>query len=137
MPHPLDAASPELLHSLAFVFLACSKLPDGDVDIAEQGAIVSRLLTWLTVGDEEVATEALKKTVASFQTLPSTDEILRQLVGHAEFLGQHLTPEQCQKVITDLIAIVEADGVVLASESDFVLATARSLGVDVKSMSTL
>ena len=137
MPHPLDAASPELLHSLAFVFLACSKLPDGDVDVAEQGAIVSRLLTWLSVGDEDAATEALKKAVSAYQTIPSTDEVLRQLVGHAEFLGQHLTPEQCQKVVTDLIAIVEADGVVLVSESDFVLATARSLGVDIKSMAAL
>ncbi len=128
----VDAPAPATLHSLAFVYLACSQLPDGEVATSEMGAIVSRMLAWTSVGDEQIATDALKSAVASYQACDGADEELRQLVQHAEYLRMHLTPEQCQQVISDLITIVEADHKVLASESDFVLAAAKSLGVDVK-----
>ncbi len=124
--------APEVLHALAFVYLACSQLPDGEVATSERGTIVSRMLAWTPVDDEGTATDALKQAVTSFQSCPDTAAQLRQLVHHADFLHGHLTPEQCQQVISDLIAIVEADNKVLASESNFVVAAAKSLGVDVR-----
>ncbi|MCA9715973.1 MAG: TerB family tellurite resistance protein [Myxococcales bacterium] len=118
------------LGAIAFVFLACSELTDCDLSSAEMGAIVSRIHTWLPVGDEPAVERALRAAVAEYEALETAEARLDQLGAHAARLRARLNHEQRTRIITDLITIAEADGRVLDAERGFIEAAARTFEVD-------
>ena len=118
------------LGAIAFVFLACSELTDRELAPEEMGAIVSRIHTWLPVGDEPAVESALRAAVEEYERLATSEARLTRLGHHAERLKARLNLDQRTHIITDLIAIAEADGRVLESESGFIESAARTLGVE-------
>ncbi len=118
------------LGAIAFVFLACSELTDRELAPEEMGAIVSRIHTWLPVGDEPSVERALRAAVDDYESLGTSEARLQRLGRHAARLTRRLNLEQRTHIITDLIAIAEADGRVLESESGFIESAARTFGVE-------
>jgi uncharacterized tellurite resistance protein B-like protein len=120
------------LTAIAFIFLACGELTDHELATEEMGAIVSRIYTWLPIGDEAAVERALRCAVKEYELLGDSASRLKRLGEHARLLHVRLDHDQRTRVITDLISIAEADGRVLPEERSFIRAAAQTFEIELE-----
>jgi uncharacterized tellurite resistance protein B-like protein len=111
------AAQPQVLESLAFLYLAFGHSTDGNLAPEEMRTLAGKLLEWdpsRSLGD---IGEMLKGTVAAYKG--AGDKVGRARQIAAELRGQ-LDAAQLSKVVADLEAIAQADGYVTDEEQAFI-----------------
>lgn len=120
----------EVLKAIAFIYLACSHLVDTNLTDEEKQVLVTRLHHWIPIGDEELAMTALEDAIAIYQQRATIPDRLTELHTMADILKGNLDPSQLSDVVYDLIRIARADGNVSAAETNFIIATARTFGLE-------
>lgn len=112
------------------LYLACAKLTDGDLDPGEAKTIVERARARVPELTPSYADSVVAEVAKDLAELPDTQTRLRRVVLSAERIAEGLSAEQQRAVVQDLIEISEADGHTSAEERDFVVAAARTFGVE-------
>lgn len=120
------------LAAIAFVFVACAKLADGEFDDAELVRLVERVAGWAPGASRAELRAALGRAVELLTAAPD-DRARHELVAAStRSLAERLPAEDRERLITELIGLVSVDGRVEPGETDFVLAVAKLLGVQVE-----
>lgn len=117
--------------AIAFLFVACARTADGEFVDAEFVRIVERVGQWMPGASREQLHEVLERAVALYQAAPDDRAVIELVEVTAERLRDLLAPEDRERLVTEMIGLARADGAVDVGETDFVLATARILGVTV------
>ncbi|TPV93412.1 MAG: hypothetical protein B7733_20585 [Myxococcales bacterium FL481] len=127
MTRPLD----DTVVAMAYVLLTCAHGSDGQLDVHEQNAIVERLAGSVEVASAADLEAALPSAVALYSDAGDGPGRARLLEQALERLKQDLSRSSAERLVRDLIEVVDADDVVLSVERDFVLGVANRLGVAV------
>ena len=130
----LSDADAAMLEAVLTLYLACGKLADGDLDPSEMKVIVERTRAQLPEMSPAYADAVLAQVAAEFMALEAEEAKLHKVLLSAERIAEGLDGERQEAIIKDLIAISEADGDVAASEMEFVLAAAKTFGLDLKTV---
>lgn len=117
--------------AIALLYVGCARLGDGEIDAAELTRIVERINQWMPGASEAQLRETLSQAVEQFRAAPDPRAQLALIDAAARRLGTVLVATDRERVVTELIGLAYADGGVDVGETDFVLAVARSLGVEV------
>ncbi|PRQ06753.1 TerB family tellurite resistance protein [Enhygromyxa salina] len=117
--------------AIAFLFVACARTADGELVEAELVRIVERVGQWMPGATREQLHEVLERAVALYQGAPDQRAVFSLVEATAARLRDLLVREDRERLVTELIGLAYADGQVDIGETDFVLATARILGVEV------
>ncbi len=117
--------------AIALIFVACARLGDGELVEAEMTRIVERVGQWMPGASEDELREALAQGVEQFRAGPDATAQLELVRAAASRLAERLAAPDRERIVTELIGLVYADGSVDVGETDFVLAVARTLGVEV------
>ncbi|GEM_PF-2646408 len=132
MLSPMSSWNQSDLASIAFVFVACAKMTDGDLSEVEIVRIVERIAGWMPGASTAELHAVLARAVELFKAAPD-DQARHQLVSAStNALHERMVPEDRERLVTELIALVQVDGRVDDSEANFVFAIAEILGVDVR-----
>ncbi|RME28466.1 MAG: TerB family tellurite resistance protein [Deltaproteobacteria bacterium] len=113
MPEPLlkVPTSWTPLHSVAYLLLGVS-IADGSIDEAEMNA-VRRMVARHGQCSPEEADAAVSLAFAWLQHVlgeQGRDGFLRSLHSHATRLANHYGPPKLRAVVTDMLAVAQADG---------------------------
>lgn len=125
----VEQADSETFDAVVLLYLAASKIPDGDLNAAEATRILEltrKHAKGLTGGYPQ---QVIKDVATKFAEAPDTDAKLSQIVAGAQRLAEHLDPHAKLDLVDDLQSIAEADGVVSSPERTFVEAAAKTLGL--------
>ena len=117
--------------AIAFLFVACARTADGELVEAEVVRIVERISQWMPGATRDQVHDVLEQGVKLLRDAPDARSLAQLVEVTAERLGALLAPEDRERLVTELIGLVQADGEVDQGETDFVLAAARALGVEV------
>ena len=117
--------------AIALIYVACARLGDGELVEAELVRIVERVGQWMPGASEDQLREVIARGIEQFQAAPDERAQLQLVEASAERLHEVLAAQDRERVVTELIGLVQADGAVDVGETDFVLAVARALGVEV------
>ena len=117
--------------AIALIYVACARLGDGELVEAELVRIVERVGQWMPGASEDQLREVIARGIEQFQAAPDERTQLQLVEASAERLHEVLAAQDRERVVTELIGLVQADGAVDVGETDFVLAVARALGVEV------
>lgn len=118
--------------AVLLLYLACAKLTDGDLDPREAETIVKRARAQVPELAPSYADKVLATVAVEFAQLPDIDTRLRRVVLAAERVAEGLSDEAQRAVIEDLIEIADADGETSSAERDFVLAAAKTFGIEIE-----
>ncbi len=118
--------------AVLLLYLACAKLTDGDLDPREAETIVTRARAQVPELAPSYADKVLATVAVEFAQLPDIDTRLRRVVLAAERVAEGLSDEAQRAVIEDLIEIADADGETSSAERDFVLAAAKTFGIEIE-----
>lgn len=116
--------------AVVLLYLSSSRLPDDELGDAEARRILSltrRHTEGLAPGYAE---QVLRDVSARLAAAREPAGRLGLVVGAAEHLRDHLSPEAAAALVDELRSIIRADGQITQSERDFVAAAARTLGVE-------
>lgn len=117
--------------AIAFLYVACARTADGELAEAEVVRIVERIAAWMPGSSREELHEVLARAVALFQAAPDPKALHELVTATASRLHDLLAVEERERLVTELIGLSYADGQVDVGETDFVLAIARILDVEV------
>ena len=117
--------------AIALIYLACARLGDGELVEAELERIVTRIAQWMPGAEQAELRQVLGTAVDQFRAAPDASAQLQLVEAAASRLATVLAAPERERVVTELIGLVQADGAVDVGETDFVLAVARKLGVQV------
>ena len=122
-------APDETLSALAFLYLTFGQTTDGKLTGDEMRELAKKLQDWAPEATLETIGEVLKSTVGEFKTLTTKADRLKRAGEYSTQLKGVLAADQAQRIIDDLRAIANADGMISPDELEFISQTARSLGV--------
>ena len=117
--------------AIALLFVGCARLGDGEIVDAELTRIVERVSQWMPGASEVQLRATLAKAIEQFRAAPGATAQLELVEAAARRLHDLLVPSDRERVVTELIGLAYADGEVSVGETDFVLAVAHELGVEV------
>jgi uncharacterized tellurite resistance protein B-like protein len=117
--------------AIAFLYVACARMADGELSEAEVVRIVERVSAWMPGASTEQIHETLEHAVALFREAPDGRSRQELVEVTAERLHELLAAEERERLVTELIGLVYADGKVDVGETDYVLAVAGILDVEV------
>lgn len=137
MSEILSDADAAMFEAVLTLYLACGRLADGDLDGEEMKVIVDKTRAQLPALSPAYADSVLAEVAREFVALGTEEARLRKVVLSAERIGEGLGREQQESIIKDLISISEADGDVEAGEMEFVLAAAKTFGLEVGTLAGL
>jgi tellurite resistance protein len=129
-----DAA---MFEAVLTLYLACGKLSDGDLDPDEMRVIGERTRAQLPDLSPAYADAVLSQVAREFMSLSEDKAKLHKVVLAAERIAEGLDRLAQEAIVKDLISITEADGDVDAGEAEFVVAVARTFGIDVKTLAEI
>ena len=128
----VDEADSQTFDAVLVLYLACSKLPDGELDEAEARRIL-QLTAKHTAGlAHGYAHRAIADAAAGLSAATSPRAKLDMVVTAAEHLAERLSDEAKRAVLAELESIAAANGQVTDQEREFVAATAMTLGLSVE-----
>jgi hypothetical protein len=137
MSEILSDADAAMFEAVLTLYLACGRLADGDLDAEEMKVIVEKTRAQLPELSPAYADSVLAEVVREFVELGSEEARLRRVVLSAERIGEGLPRPKQEAIIKDLITIIEADGDVEAGEMAFVIAAAKTFGLEVGTLAGL
>jgi hypothetical protein len=118
------AAEPQVLESLAFLYLAFGHSTDGNLAPEEMRALAGKLQEWSPSSELGEIGELLRGTVLAYKD--TSDKLGRARELTRALRGQ-LDAEQLGKVVADLEVIALADGFVTDEEQAFIDETRATL----------
>lgn len=128
----LSDADAAMFEAVLTLYLACGKLTDGDLEPSEMKVIVERARAQLPDMSPAYADTVLASVAQEFMALEQDEARLHKVLLSAERIAEGLGRERQEAIIADLIAITQADGKVGPGEQDFVLAAAKTFGLELK-----
>lgn len=120
------AADPQVLESLAFLYLAFGHGTDGTLTGEEMRSLADKLRTWAPEAELAEIGEVLKASVARYKA--SADKFADARQATTQLRGK-LEGDQLKTILADLQAIAEADGEVSEREREFMAETAKAFGL--------
>lgn len=114
------------VHDLALVYLALAYGTDYELTDKELSRITERLQEWQEgTGPVQETHEVVLEAMSIYLTEHASGE-----VAHAiESLGQTLSEEERERVLTDIVHIAEADGIMLTNERGLISVLASVWGL--------
>ncbi|MCA9651164.1 MAG: TerB family tellurite resistance protein [Myxococcales bacterium] len=123
-------ADSRTFEAVILLYLACSKLPDGDLDEAE----AHRILELTRRHTRELAPSYGERVVAQVSAELAqphdAESRLAKVVEAAELLGRTLSERAKHELVDELTSIVAADGTLSSRERHFVRAVAKTFGLE-------
>jgi uncharacterized tellurite resistance protein B-like protein len=117
--------------AIAFLFVACAKLADDELSESEVVRIVERVAQWMPGATREQLRAELARAIDLFRSAPDRAAQQALVVATAERLRERLAAPERERLVTELIGLSYADGELDVGETDFVLAVAEQLDVEV------
>lgn len=112
-------------HDLALLYLALAYGTDAELTDDELEAITSHLQPWRPDFALPDVQEVVIEAMAVFLEQDGAAEVARSIKSLTEVLSQ----EERERVMEDIVAIAEADGVLLSTERSLINTLARSWGL--------
>ena len=119
------------LVGIGFLFVVCARMADGVLSEEEVVRIVQRMAAWMPGATTEQIHAMLERSVAEYQAPPDDRSRAELVEATARGLRQRLARPERERLMTELIGLTQADGEVDLGETDFVLAIARALDIQV------
>ena len=126
----VDDADSRTFDAVLVLYIACSKLPDDNLDEAQAARILALTEAHTAGLAHGYAERALSDVSKALVEAGSIDAQLAMVVEAAELLGKVLDDEAKRSLVSELQSIAAADGQYTGAEQDFVKAAAKTLGVD-------
>ena len=117
--------------AIAFLFVACARMGDEELHDAELVRLVERVGQWMPGVTQAQLREVLAQAVSLYREAPDRRACEALVHATAERLRDALAREDRERLVTELIGLVYADGTVNVGETDFVMDIARILDVTV------
>lgn len=125
----VDDADSGTFEAVILLYLACSKLTDGDLDDAEAGRILELVREHTPKLAASYGESVVADVAARLAELTEPTALLSAIVDAAEQVSDALSPAAKVGIVEDLESITAADGEVSSAERDFVAAVAKTFGV--------
>ncbi|MEM6989174.1 MAG: TerB family tellurite resistance protein [Myxococcota bacterium] len=125
----VEDASEGTFEAVVMLYVASSKLPDGEISDAEAAqimALIRKHSPGLTEGYGDQVVHDVARDLASATTPQAR---LGKVVAAAERVHARLDAGTKQMIVRELDGITQADGVQSSAERDFVRAAARTFGL--------
>lgn len=126
----VDDADSRTFDAVLVLYIACSKLPDDNLDEAQAARILALTEAHTSGLAHGYAERALSDVSKALVAAGSVDAQLEMVVEAAELLGKVLDDDAKRSLVDELQSIAAADGAYTGAEQDFVKAAAKTLGVD-------
>lgn len=124
-----DGQPDRTIYGLALLYLALSQSTDGSLEQTEVDAMTARIKHWKPdATDVEVGT-VLSRAMEVYRTTANLEQ-RRRAIACATIVKRDLDPSQWPRVVTDLRAISEADGIVSDGEDEVVRAVLSVFGYE-------
>ena len=126
----VEAADAGTFDAVLLLYIACAKLPDGQLDEREAARILQLVRNHtegLAEGYAELAVEDVARTLGQ---ATDVDAQLTLVVDAAERVKRNLDDDVKANLVDELRSIARADGSNNEAELLFVEAVAKTLGVD-------
>lgn len=125
----LDQADSQTFEAVVLLYIASSKLPDGDLADKEAKRVVTLTARHAAELAPGYAEQVVHDVAAGLAASTDIDQRLAKVVKAAEHLATALDDDAKRTLVDELKSIARADGVVTDNESAFVDAAAKTLGV--------
>ncbi|MCA9690806.1 MAG: TerB family tellurite resistance protein [Nannocystaceae bacterium] len=119
----------KILDALCFLYLTFSHATDGELTADEMRTVANKIREWAPNASLEQIGAILKSTVGSYKALPDRVERYRKAAACAGELKDNLSYDSLSRILSDMVAIAGADGVIADEEREFLQATAGTLGI--------
>ncbi len=126
----VDDADSRTFEAVVLLYLASSKLPDGDLDAAEATRILELTRAHTTGLAPHYGTQVVHDVSAALAGAPDDGKRLAMVVEAAERVGATLSVPAKRGLIDELTSITTADGAQSSQERDFVTAVAKTFGLE-------
>ena len=126
----VEAADAGTFDAVLLLYIACAKLPDGQLDEREAARILQLAHAHTEGLAEGYAEQAVEDVSRSLGQAGGPDAQLKLVVDAAERVKRNLDDAVKANLVDELRSIARADGTNNAAELQFVEAVAKTLGVD-------
>lgn len=124
-----DAVSERSLYALALLYLACSQSTDGQLAQTEVDAVTERIQSWSPQTSPAAVGKILAKALEVYNSTLGQAERLERILACAGLVRRDVGEQLLPKVMRDLRAIIEADGLVSEGEDEFMFAVEKAFGL--------
>lgn len=124
-----EAASERSLYALALLYLACSQSTDGELAQTEVDAVTERIQTWSPDTPPAAVGKILAKALEVYNSTLGEADRLQRITACAGLVRRDVGEHALPKVMGDLRAIIEADGLVSEGEDEFMFAVEKAFGL--------
>ncbi len=118
-----------LLYRLGFLFLAFGTVTDGELAPEELEAMAARLKKWISPAHGVSLVEVVEEAGRVYDMHGSDADIRRTAYRYATLIGHTIPLRARCEIITDLVAIAEADNVICQGEISFMSMVMRAFGI--------
>jgi len=125
----IEVGSERSLYALALLYLACSQSTDGELAQTEVDAVTERIQGWSPQTAPAAVGKILAKALEVYQSTLGEAGRLQRITACAGLVRRDVGEELLPKVMADLRAIVEADGLVSEGEDEFMFAVEKAFGL--------
>ena len=126
----VDDADSGTFDAVLMLYIACAKLPDGELDERE-GARILHLARAHSKGlAQHYAEQAVEDVAKQLGQAKDPQAQLKLVVDAAERAARNLDDEAKSDLVAELRSIARSNGRVESAELDFVHAVAKTLGVE-------
>lgn len=126
-----DSVSERSLYALALLYLACSQSTDGVLAQTEVDAVTERIQRWSPQTPPALIGKILSKALEVYNSTLGDADRLERISACAGLVRRDVGEGLLPKVMRDLRAIVEADGLVSEGEDEFMFAVEKAFGLSV------
>lgn len=114
----MSAPDDRALYALALLYLVCSHATDGNLSQAEVDAVTQRIAGWLPDAPPADVHRVLARALEVYKSIDDEADRRRQARACATIVKRDLGADLLPRVVGDLRAIVEADGLVSEGEDE-------------------
>lgn len=125
----VEDANSQTFEAVVLLYVAASKLPDGDLDDSEAARILALTGKHTEGLSGAYAERVVADAAAALAAESEPSQRLAKVVAAAEHIAQTLSQSAKAELVDELQSIVDADGVETSQERAFVDAAARTFGV--------
>jgi hypothetical protein len=125
----MEATSERSLYALSLLYLACSQSTDGELAQTEVDAVTERIQAWSPGTSPAAIGKILSKALEVYHSTLGNADRLSRISACAGLVRRDLAASLLPKVMRDLRAIIEADGLVSEGEDEFMEAVQRAFGL--------
>lgn len=126
----VDDADSGTFDAVLMLYIACAKLPDGELDEREAARILDLARAHTKGLAQHYAEQAVEDVSKALGQAADPQAQLKLVVDAAQRASRNLDDDAKASLVAELRSIARADGVNTSAELDFVHAVAKTLGVE-------